>query len=139
MLEIASKPIDTAAVLQAVQSDLTGASVLFCGTTRQFTAGRETVHLEYEAYAKMAIAKIHELHDQALMKFAIEKVAIVHRLGVVPVGDCSVAIAVSAAHRAEAFAAASWLIDALKDSVPIWKQENFSDGTQEWIHPEAHK
>lgn len=138
MLEIVSETIDTAIVLQSVQSDLAGASVLFCGTTRQYTDGRETVHLEYEAYEKMAIAKIHELHDQAQQKFAIEKVAIVHRLGVVPVGECSVAIAVSSAHRAAAFAAASWLIDTLKESVPIWKQETFSDGTQVWIHPEAH-
>jgi molybdopterin synthase catalytic subunit len=137
MLQIVTEPIDTAAVLHAVHSDVTGASVLFSGTTRQFTAGRETVHLEYEAYEKMAIGKIHELREQAMQKFEIEKVAIVHRLGVVSVGECSVAIAVSSPHRGMAFDAASWLIDTLKEIVPIWKQENFSDGSQEWIHPDA--
>ena len=135
MVEITNQPIDTKNILQSVQSDRAGASILFLGTTRQFTEGRETVEVDYECYHEMAIKKMSQLRYRAFEKWPIEHCAIVHRIGSVPVGEASVAIAVSTPHRASSFEAAEWLINRLKIEVPIWKRECFADGTQEWIHP----
>lgn len=123
-------------MLQFVQRHEAGACNLFLGTTRQFTAGKETIRLEYECYRPMAEKKLHQLRHQAMERWGLVECAIVHRVGLVPVGEGSVAIAVSSLHRADSLAASEWLIDTLKQEVPIWKKENFSDGSQEWIHPE---
>ena len=135
MIEITEQPIDTNQVFASVQSNKAGAAVLFLGTTRQFTAGRETTELEYECYHEMAIKKMENLRQRAEEKWTIEKCVIVHRIGSVPVGQTSVAIAFSTPHRADSFAAAEWLIDTLKREVPIWKKECYADGEQEWVHP----
>ena len=136
MIEIVEHPIDAQALLAAVQQDRAGAAVLFLGTTRQFTDGRETVRLDYECYQEMALKKLSELREQAMEKWPLEACGIVHRVGTVPVGEASVAIAVATPHRTEAFDAAKWIIDTLKQVVPIWKRENFSDGSKEWVHPD---
>ena len=119
----------------AVRDPAAGAVVVFTGTTRRTSAGRRVVRLEYEAHETMALREMRRLAAEAKRRWRLEKVAMVHRVGLVPVGEPSVVIAVSAGHREEAFAAGRWLIDTLKQVVPIWKQENFSDGTTEWVHP----
>ena len=83
----------------------------------------------------MAIAKLTELHDQACEKWSLTRCSIMHRIGHVPLGEASVAIAVSSPHRKAAFEAGQWIIDTLKEVVPIWKKENWADGTSEWVHP----
>jgi molybdopterin synthase catalytic subunit len=135
MIELTGEPIDTQAILQSVHSPGAGAMVLFVGTTREMTADRRTDFLRYECYEEMARAKLGGLADDALERWPLIKCAIVHRLGRVEVGETSVAIAVSAAHRRPAFDAGQWLIDRIKDVVPIWKQENWADGTSQWVHP----
>ena len=135
MISLVHNPIDTAAVLAQVASTQTGASVLFLGTTREFTRGKQTTRLEYECYPEMALRELEALETEARGKWSIVECVIVHRLGLVPLGEASVAIAVSTPHRRDAFEAGQWLIDRLKEVVPIWKKENWSDGTSEWVHP----
>src|ERR1051325_4924125 len=135
MVELTTQPIDTAAVLEQVASPAAGAVVLFLGTTREFTDERRTSSLDYECYPEMARAKLAELESAARRRWELVECAIVHRLGRLEIGEASVAVAVSAAHRGAAFAAGEWLIDTLKQVVPIWKKENWADGTSAWIHP----
>lgn len=135
MIELTEQIIDVAAILARVNSAQAGAVVLFLGTTREFTRGRQTQTLYYECYAEMAEKKLAELELQARQKWPLVECVIVHRLGEVPLEQASVAIAVSSPHRDAAFAAGKWLIDTLKEEVPIWKQEHWSDGTTEWVHP----
>jgi molybdopterin synthase catalytic subunit len=140
MIALTAKPIDVTSVLEHVQRREAGAVVLFLGTTRQFTAGRETVELAYEAYREMAEKELGRLESEAQHRWPLVACAMVHRVGVVPVGEPSVAVAVSSQHRDAAFEAGRWLIDTLKESAPIWKQERWADGNAEWIHPEnAHR
>jgi molybdopterin synthase catalytic subunit len=135
MIRLTEEPIAPAEVLAHIQSDTAGAAVLFVGTTRDSTEGRATSSLDYECYPEMARVKLAELESEARKRWPIVGCAIVHRLGHLQVGDASVAIAVSSAHRAAAFAAGQWLIDTLKQVVPIWKRENWADGTSDWVHP----
>ena len=135
MIEITAQPIDPAAVHRQLTSPEAGASVVFTGTTRRLTAGRETVELTYECYRELAERNLRELELAARGRWSLLECAILHRIGVVPLGEASVVVGVSAAHREAAFAAARWLIDTLKEQVPIWKQEHWADGTREWIHP----
>ena len=135
MIQLTDEPIDATRLLQRVSSPDAGAVVLFLGTTRQWTDQRETVALDYECYREMAEKKLSQMASAAQEKWEITQSAIVHRLGRVNVGDVSVAIAVSAPHRQNAFEAGRWLIDTVKKEVPIWKKENWADGTSEWVHP----
>jgi molybdopterin synthase catalytic subunit len=128
--------IDTAAVLAAVASDAAGANVLFVGTTRGITDGLVTRSLDYEAHEPMARGELERLRDEAVARFGLVACAIVHRLGTVPVGEASVAIAASAPHRREAFGAAEWLMEQVKRVVPVWKREEAVDGARTWVHPE---
>jgi molybdopterin synthase catalytic subunit len=95
---------------------------------RNNTRGRQTLHLDYEAYEDMALKQMNELAEQAIAKFGVRQVTLVHRLGRLEVGETSVLIVVASAHRAAAFEASRWLIDTLKKTVPIWKKETFADG-----------
>ena len=135
MIQLTDNPIDTTALLDQARSPEAGAVVLFLGTTRELTDGRRTVALDYEAYQEMAERKLAELEAEARRRWPLAECLIVHRLGRVPVGEASVAIVVSTPHRRQAFAAGEWLIDALKAQVPIWKREQWDDGTTEWVHP----
>lgn len=135
LIQISEAIIDPELLLDRVQSRDAGASVLFVGTTREFTGGRQTVRLEYECYESMALRKLGELVDDARSRWKMISCAIQHRVGIVDIGEASVAIAVSSAHRADSFAAASWLMDSIKQSVPIWKQEHWADGSTQWVHP----
>jgi molybdopterin synthase catalytic subunit len=130
-----NEPINPTEVISAVSSNSAGAVVLFLGTTREFTRGRRTASLDYECYPQMAEQKLSELESEARRRWPLTDCAIIHRLGHLGLGEASVAIAVSSPHRADAFAAGQWLIDTMKEVVPIWKCENWADGTQEWVHP----
>jgi molybdopterin synthase catalytic subunit len=129
------EPIDTAEIVRRAGHPDAGAVVLFLGTTRELTDGRQTVALDYEAYEEMARRRLSELEAEARQRWPVIECIVVHRLGHVPIGEASVAIAVSTPHRREAFAAGQWLIDSLKRDVPIWKREAWADGTTEWVHP----
>lgn len=135
MFHLTDKPIDVAALADEARSPTTGAVVLFLGTTRAVTDGRQTAALDYEVYDRMAREKVAELEAEARRRWPLAECLIVHRLGRVPPGEASVAIAVSTPHRREAFAAGQWLIDAIKAQVPIWKREQWADGTARWVHP----
>lgn len=135
MPHLTHEPIDVAGILESVQSPAAGAVLLFLGTTREMTDGRRTVSLDYEAYPEMAEARLAELLDAACRRWQLTGCRIVHRLGHVPLAEASVAIAVSSPHRAAAFEAGQWLIDEIKREVPLWKKENWADGTSEWVHP----
>lgn len=136
MVELVTATIDIPQLLARVSSTQAGAVLLFLGTTREFTQGRKTTTLDYEAYDAMALKTLSEMEAIARDRWQLTECGIVHRLGNVPLGEASVAIAVSAAHRAAAFEAGRWLIDTLKVEVPIWKREHWADGTTEWVHPE---
>jgi molybdopterin synthase catalytic subunit len=127
-VELARSRIVTESFIDHVRTAEDGAIVTFDGCVRNHSHGRRTLHLEYEAYEPMALEKIREISVQLHEKFAINCVAIVHRLGRLEIGETSVFIAVSAAHRAPAFEACRWAIDTLKRTVPIWKKEFFEDG-----------
>lgn len=135
-ISITDQPIDYAAITEQVRSRECGAVVLFMGTVREMTAGKQTVALDYEAYPEMADQMMQQLIDEARDQWDVHGIAIEHRVGHLTLGEISVAIAVSSAHRSEAFEAGRFLIDRLKEIVPIWKKENWSDGTTEWEHPE---
>jgi molybdopterin synthase catalytic subunit len=135
VIQFTNKPIDTATVIKRAGHPQAGAIVLFLGTTREQTDGRQTVALDYEAYAEMAQRKMAELEAEARRRWPVIECIVVHRLGRVPPAEASVAIAVSTPHRSDAFAAGQWLIDSLKRDVPIWKREQWADGTTEWVHP----
>lgn len=135
MPQLTSQPIDTEAVLARVASPEAGAVVLFLGVTRGVTDGRSTESLDYEAYHEMAKKKLREIEQEARLRWPLCGCVIVHRLGHVEVGQASVAVAVSTPHRSDAFAAGQWLMDTLKETVPIWKCENWTDGERQWVHP----
>ena len=135
MIQLTHQQIDTAALVERASHPNAGAIVLFLGTTRELTDGKKTVALDYEAYAEMAERKLAELEAEARRRWAVIECIMVHRLGRVPPAEASVAIAVSTPHRGDAFAAGQWLIDSLKRDVPIWKREQWADGTTEWVHP----
>jgi len=137
MIALTNEPIDIPAVLQRVTTPAAGAVVLFLGTVREFTGERRTLALNYECYPEMAERKLAELEMEARRRWSLVECAIVHRLGRLELTEISVAVAVSSAHRAVAFEAGQWLIDTLKEVVPIWKQELWADGTTEWVHPGA--
>jgi molybdopterin synthase catalytic subunit len=132
VFKIVEGPIDTIALEDEVRTDADGAVIVFRGVARRQSRGRDVVHLEYEAYPEMAEKVMAQIGDEMKRRWPITKVAIVHRTGVLEIGQASVVIAVSAPHRREAFEAAQYAIDRLKEIVPIWKKEVWSDGSQ-WI------
>ena len=123
--------IDLMALSRAVEASGYGAVVTFSGNVRDNARGRDVLYLEYEAYAPLAETQIAKLIDEAEGRWAV-KCAVQHRLGRLEIGECSVGIAVAAAHRAEAFEACRWLLDTLKETVPIWKREYFRGGDH-WV------
>ncbi|MDE0122768.1 MAG: molybdenum cofactor biosynthesis protein MoaE [bacterium] len=124
--------IDVAALLEEVGHPEAGAVALFLGTVRNHSPRREGVtHLEYEVYRTRVCGKITEIVSEAARRWSVIAMAVEHRMGRVEVGEVAVAVAVSSAHRAEAFAAARYLIDELKERAPIWKKEHWEGGA-EW-------
>ena len=135
MIKLTRNMIDPGALAELVRSHQAGAVVVFLGTVREVTDGRCTVTLEYEAYPEMADHQLKLLEQEARERWPLENVAMIHRLGHLELGEVSVGVAVSSAHRRQAFEAAQFLIDELKVRVPIWKKENWEDGETEWVHP----
>lgn len=134
-IEITDQAIDTDGLSDLLANVDAGAQGWFYGVTRRKTGELITERLAYEAHESMAIKQLTALADQAVDKFDLLKVVIVHRVGEVPVGQTSVALGCCAAHRREVFAALPWMMDQIKLEVPIWKREQFVDGTRQWIHP----
>ncbi len=135
MIEITDAPIDHAALTERVRSNQAGAVCTFLGTVREMTGAKRTAALEYEAYPEMAGKTMAELEAEARRRWPIIDAALVHRVGCLDLGAISVVVAVSCPHRQQAFEACRWLIDRLKEVVPIWKKEVWADGTEEWVHP----
>jgi molybdopterin synthase catalytic subunit len=132
---------DRSLIGQAAIDHVTDASAggidVFLGTTRseRSSDGRELIALDYDAYREMALKQMHELAGRARETFPVVRLALLHRVGRVKVGEPSVIIAVSCPHRGDAFNACRFLIDALKADVAIWKKEVWSDGSTSWVHP----
>ena len=136
--QITSDKILASEFATSLQVPEDGAVVTFEGVVRNNSNGRRTLYLEYEAYEPMAIRKMEEIGAEAKEKFAINSVGIIHRTGRLEIGETSVAIVVTAAHRRPAFEACQYLIDRLKQVVPVWKKEYFEDGAI-WVEGEGQK
>ncbi|RMF57233.1 MAG: molybdenum cofactor biosynthesis protein MoaE [Calditrichaeota bacterium] len=136
MIEITPDPIDVQKVMDAAFSPDCGGVVVFIGTVRNFSRGKDILRLEYDAYPEMAIKMLERIVDEIKGKWDIRKVAISHRTGVLKIGEIAVVIALSAPHRKDAFAACQYCIDRLKEIVPIWKKEVAIDG-ETWIDDHA--
>ncbi|MDA4124484.1 MAG: molybdenum cofactor biosynthesis protein MoaE [Thaumarchaeota archaeon] len=130
---ITKKPIDPAKVLESVRDDSAGGSVIFLGTVRKSNRGRHVMALEYETYRSMADHRILQLEKEVRKRWRIKEIRLVHREGTLNVGEVSVAVAVSAAHRAQAFEAARFAIESIKKSLPIWKRETLKGGRRVWV------
>ena len=135
MIQLTNGTIDYHALTEQVRRNDCGAVVTFLGTVRDLTGDRITVALDYQAYPGMAEKKMAEIEQETRSRWPIGEILMVHRLGHLEVGEVSVAVAVSCPHRAQAFEACRHAIDRLKELVPIWKKENWADGTTEWVHP----
>lgn len=135
LVQLVDEAIDLVAVYDAVRAPACGAVCTFVGTSRDLHEGRAVTRLEYEAYRPMAEQELRKLADEVRSRFpAAHGVALVHRLGAVPLAEASVAVAISTAHRDEAFLACRWAIDELKRRVPIWKRESYKDGSApRWV------
>jgi molybdopterin synthase catalytic subunit len=116
-----------------------GAIVMFAGTVRDHFGERATARLEYEAYVEMAVPVLANIAAEAQATFAIGRVAIHHRIGVLELGEKAVIVVVAAAHRGPALAATGWIMDRIKEVAPIWKKEHWADGAQDWIGNEKQR
>lgn len=135
MIRLTRDTIEFHRLTEEVRRRNCGAVVTFLGTVRDLTGQRETIALDYEAYPDMAQAKMAEIEADTRQRWPVGDIVMEHRLGRLEVGEVSVAVAVSSPHRNDAFAACRHAIDRLKELVPIWKKENWADGTTEWVHP----
>jgi molybdopterin synthase catalytic subunit len=136
LARITAKPIDPAGVLQSVRDPSAGGTVVFFGTIRNRNEGKAVAGLEYDVYKEMAEKRMAELESEARSKWPVRKIVMVHRYGKLRVGDVSVVVAVSSEHRAEAFEACRFLIDAIKRTLPLWKKEKLRSGKEAWTKGE---
>src|SRR5262245_10923287 len=135
MVRLTREVIDYHDLVESVRRNHCGAVVLFLGTVRDLTGDRVTTALDYDAYPAMAEKKLAEIEVDTRARWPVGEMVMVHRLGRLDIGEISVAVAVSCPHRHQAFEAGRHAIDRLKELVPIWKKENWGDGTTEWVHP----
>lgn len=133
MIRLTHSPIQWEEILAKLRSPRCGAVVTFFGTSRNHHEGRAVRTLFYEAYEEMAKKKLEAIYRECLNQFEIENLAIVHRLGEVPIGEISLFVAASAPHRQAAFEAVMHTIDRIKEDVPIWKKEFFTSGESQWV------
>jgi molybdopterin synthase catalytic subunit/molybdopterin converting factor small subunit len=132
-IEVTAEPLSERALSDAVAEPGAGAVALFSGVVREHTGGRRVKFLEYEAHAPMAVAKMREIAGELRARWpGLRRIAMVHRIGRLEIGESSVMIAVSSPHRREAFEACRFAIDTLKEAVPVWKKEYFEDG-EVWV------
>ncbi|GAC1655666.1 MAG: molybdenum cofactor biosynthesis protein MoaE [Gemmatimonadaceae bacterium] len=132
---VVERPLDPSAILEEVSAPANGATVLFVGTVREMNAGRPVVGVDYSAYGEMARSELDAIVGQASARYETAHIVVEHRVGALDVGEASVVIAVAHPRRAQAFDAARFVIEALKQRVPIWKRERYADGTREWTDP----
>jgi molybdopterin synthase catalytic subunit len=132
LLEIREKPLEVTEVLEALADPAAGGVDVFVGTVRDHDGGQGVTGLEYSAHPT-ALDRLQEVADGVAARYDVLGVAAVHRVGRLAIGDAAVIVATAAAHRGEAFEASRALIDELKSTVPIWKHQLFSDGTDEWV------
>ncbi len=138
LVELTREPIVLTRLIEHVADDACGGVVTFEGVVRaEGSADNPLAALEYSAHESMAIDQLHRIRERAIERFSVHDVVIVHRLGRLEIGEASVAIVVSAPHRADAFDACRWVIDVLKRDVPIWKKEFWQKGETTWVHPLA--
>jgi molybdopterin synthase catalytic subunit len=133
LIAVKAEPLDGDALVRAVRRDESGAVVLFHGVARNHSEGRQVRALEYEAHESLAVKKLREVADDVRGRFAITDIGILHRTGHLEIGEASLLVAVSAAHRKEAFEAAQYAVDRIKQTVPIWKKEIWEDGGGAWV------
>jgi len=136
LFKVVETPLDVREVIAVVEDPAAGAVVSFTGTVRDHSLGKEVVALEYEAYPAAAEKMMARVADEIAERWGLRRVAIVHRVGLLTVGEASVIIAVSSPHRQEAFAACEYVLKRLKEIVPVWKKEAYTDGAS-WIGSEA--
>ena len=132
MITITNEPLCPEAITDSVKRDSNGAVVTFLGSTRDSTAERQVLYLEYEAYRPMADIQLARIADEIRERWGISDVAIAHRLGRLEIGDLSLVVAIASPHRKEAFEASAYAIDRIKQIVPIWKKE-FFEGGEVWV------
>lgn len=130
---VVDRPIDPAALLAEVASAESGASALFVGTVRRVNEGRAVTGIDYTAYGPMAESEMATIAAEAAERFGAERIVVEHRVGTLALGEASIIIAVSHAHRAPAMDAQRYLIEEIKKRVPVWKREHYADGTLEWV------
>ena len=130
---VSDSPLDALAARASVSDPAAGAIVLFEGTARDHHQDQAVESLAYEAFVPMAEAELRRLRTEAMSRFSLQRCVIHHRIGPVPLLQAAVVIAVSSAHRKEAFEAAAWLMDRIKESVPIWKKERYLQGGDAWV------
>ena len=138
LIAVSPDPVDPTTVVAAVSAPEAGAVVLFVGTVRDHSPGRTDVtHLEYEAYDEQVVDKIAEVVAEVRERWPVRRVAAIHRVGELGVGEISIAVAVSSPHRVDAFEAGRYLIDEVKARAPIWKKEHWPGGA-EWVREDLH-
>lgn len=130
-------PLDPSTLLAEVASAGNGASIVFVGTVRDVNDGRSVSGIEYTAYETMAVRELEAIVAEAMARFGTPDIVVEHRIGRLELGEASVVIAVAHPHRAEAYEASRFVIEELKRRVPIWKREEYVDGTREWVDPTA--
>ena len=139
LFKVTDQPLDSQRLVEAVRKDESGAVALFFGVARNHSEGRRVRALEYDAYPSMAEKKLREVGDEVRDRWPITGIGVLHRTGVLAIGEASLLVAVSAAHRKEAFEACHYAVDRIKETVPIWKKEIWEDGEGEgaWVagHP----
>ena len=134
-IELVDDVIDQDRLREKLADPDVGAHGWFVGVTRRTTADRITAGLSYQAHREMARRELHRIADDAIERFSLARLVIVHRLGEVPLGQASVVVGCSSSHRPATFQALPWIMDVLKREVPIWKRETYVDGATEWVHP----
>ncbi|MBI4042304.1 MAG: molybdenum cofactor biosynthesis protein MoaE [Deltaproteobacteria bacterium] len=135
-IQVTDQKIDVHALEEWGGDPSCGATLFFVGKVRNEQEGRLVLSLEYTAYVEMAVGELKEIVREVERRWDVRKCAVVHRIGTLQVGDVAVAIVISSVHRREAFEACQYLIDTLKERVPIWKREEYEDG-KEWVHAEC--
>jgi molybdopterin synthase catalytic subunit len=134
---IVRTPLDPASLLAEVGNVANGASILFVGTVRDVNDGRAVSGIEYTAYETMAARELESIVDEAASRFGTRNIVVEHRIGRLELGEPSVVVAVAHARRVQAYDASRFVIEELKRRVPIWKREEYIDGTREWVDPTA--
>ncbi len=132
-IRIMDDPLDAFALREAMVDPHAGALVLFEGRARDHHEGRPVLQLAYESYVPMAEKELGLLREKAIERFGLTRCAIHHRIGIVPLTEAAVIVATSSAHRAESFQAAAWIMDEIKQRIPIWKRETYKDGSEAWV------